>query len=457
MYIRQTILFTLNRAKVILLCLAFFIPFFSYSEDTSIQNYSHLALKKGTFYAGLGLTPQNASIYLEINETRFGINNSASINVEYFLANRLSILGYAALTHYYSTSKIDTTFSQTERRKFSSFNPLLGIGVAYYPKFFQINPKHSSILYNIGLFGVFNRSYVKGGFINSTNKIEISDASVNGGFILQFYPKNRFHLPTSRFSGQLIFSFPTYYINRLESGFDINKPPNKTRLEYSNFITFGIKYQLSPLAKQVNKEIPEKFRITTFDQLYKEKSIHAGLGLNWRPMYYENNTSSTTINYMVINTDLEYFIKRRLSVNLGYIGLRSSNPTDLFDIQSSDRLSAFFSVYPKFMRGLNRFSFSSSLGLSYFNGKVELLSNPNDLKNNFAFKTMQVFGAYTFIYKPLRLFKQDNHNFSLQFRSMGSVYTFQNLTKFREGDEKFEPFGSGIARGLLIRAVYKLN
>jgi len=450
-------LFMLNRAKLLLLCFVFFIPLFSYSEDTSIQNFSHFAFKKGTCYSGFGFLPQNTSIHIDVNETHFGINNSASINVEYFLANRLSVLGYAALTHYYSTSKIDTTFSQTERRKLSSFNPLLGIGVAYYPKFFQINPKHSSILYNIGVFGVFNRSYVKGGFINSTNKIDISDASVNAGFIVQFYPKNRFHLPTSRFSGQLIYSIPTYYINRLESGFDINKPPYNPRFANSNFLTFGIKYQLSPLAKQVNKEIPEKFRITTFDQLYKEKSIHAGLGFNRRPVYYENNTSSTTINYMVINTDLEYFIKRRLSVNLGYIGLRSSNPTDVFDIQSSDRLSAFISVYPKFMRGLNRFSFSTSLGLSYFNGKVELLSEPNDLEYNFAFKTMQVFGAYTFIYKPLRLFKKVNHNFSLQLRSMGSVYTFQNLTKFREGDEKFEPFGSGIARGLLIRAVYKLN
>jgi len=453
MYIRQTSLFIQNRAKILLLCFAFFIPFFSYSEDTSIQNYSNLAFKKGTYYAGFGFSPR---AFLSNGKNHI-IVSGAVLDFEYFMSNRFSLIGLLATNHIYSNSYYDTSVSRTETAIFSSFNPLFGAGAVYYPKIFQIDPKHSSILYNIGVFGVFNRSFMKGGFMNSTNRLDYSDASINLGLIVQFYPKNIYHLTTNRLSGQIILNEPVYYFHKLSNGQKSLHPIVTLRSIYNGYLAFGIKYQLSPLAKQVNKEIPEKFRITTFDQLYKEKSIHAGLGFNWRPVYYENNTSSTTINYMVINTDLEYFIKRRLSVNLGYIGLRSSNPTDIFDIQSSDRLSAFFSVYPKFMRGLNRFSFSTSLGLSYFNSKVELLSEPNDLENNFAFKTMQVFGAYTFIYKPLRLFKQDNHNFSLQFRSMGSVYTFQNLTKFREGDQKFEPTGSGIARGLLIRAVYKLN
>jgi hypothetical protein len=457
MLINYSIILRLPRVGIYLLWAVLILPFTSYSKDTSIHNLSHLALKKGTYYLGIGSLPQSFGINNIDEKTFYTFNNSTSLNLETFISNRLSILGYVSLNYFYTSFYFDSSVSLSERRKFSSVNPLFGIGAAYYPKFIQINPKHSSILYNIGIFSVFNRSYVMGGFINSTNRRDISDASINAGLIVQFYPKNRYHLPSGKVSGQIILNLPTYYINSLEKGYmPLLKPP-KIRLEHSSFITVGIKYQLSPLAKQVNKEIPDKFRISAFDQLYKEKAIHTSFGFDWRPVYYVNNTLSTSINYLVLNTDMEYFIKRRLSVNLGYIGLKPTNPSEFFNVESSDRLSAFFSVYPKFMHGLNRFSFSASLGLSYFSGKVELLSEPNNLENNFAFKTMQVFGAYTFNYKPMSLFGQENHKLSLQFRTLGSVYTFQNLTKFRAGDEKFDINGAGFARGLLIRAVYKIR
>jgi hypothetical protein len=443
--------------KICLLWVALIIQITSFSKDTTLQNLSHLTLKKGTQYAGIGLLPQSFGINYIGDKTFYTFNNSASLNVESFIVNRFSIIGYISLNQFYSSYYFDSSASLTERGRFSSLNPLLGIGAAYYPKFFQISPKRSSIHYNIGVFSVFNRSYVKGGFVNSTNKRDISDASINAGLIVQFYPKNRYHLPTERFSGQIIFNLPTYYIDKLKKGYLPLHSPPKIRYEHSSFFTLGIKYQLSPLPKQVNKEIPEKFRTSVFDQLYKEKSLHTSFGFDWRPVLYENNTLSKSINYMLINTDMEYFIKRRFSANLGYLRLRPSNPSALFDIQSSDRLSAFFTVYPKLMRGLNRFSFSASLGLSYFTSKVELLSEPNDLEGNFHFKTMQVFGAYSVNYKPMRILGRENHNFSLQFRTLGSLYTFQNLTKFREGDEAFKINGSGFSRGLLIRAVYKLK
>jgi len=427
-------------------------PFYSYSEDSTKQNYSHLTVKNGTYYTSIGIGPRS----ILSNGKEHIIFSSAAVSVEYFILNRLSILGHIATNHHYSNSNYDTSISSSKTALFSSFNPLFSIGAAYYPEFFQISPKRSSIHYNIGVFSVFNRSYVKGGFVNSTNKRDISDASINAGFIVQFYPKNIYHLTTGRLSGQIIFNTPIYYLNHFYQGFKPNHPI-VPRYVYNSFLTLGIKYQLSPLPKQVNKEIPEKFRTSVFDQLYKEKSLHTSFGFDWRPVLYENNTLSKSINYMLINTDMEYFIKRRFSANLGYLRLRPSNPSALFDIQSSDRLSAFFTVYPKLMRGLNRFSISASLGLSYFTSKVELLSEPNDLEGNFHFKTMQVFGAYSVNYKPMRILGRENHNFSLQFRTLGSLYTFQNLTKFREGDEAFKINGSGFSRGLLIRAVYKLK
>jgi hypothetical protein len=228
------------------------------------------------------------------------------------------------------------------------------------------------------------------------------------------------------------------------------------RTNASRFATIGIRYNLNPDKAAIVKEFDPRFlNNPEFNKFYSKKSIHLGFGA--KPIaldYHEVNEGKGSL--LISNFDAEYFIANRISVGLGHIGARTTKGTDDFIHVSDDKYHSYLAFYPKLMRGIKRFSISANVGLSYVTASGYQPSNPTDIENNWKFGLFQVSGGYTFIYKPMKLFKKDNERFSLQFRTSGALYSLNKTAKFWNSSDPFEVFGSGASRGLIVRLVTKI-
>lgn len=181
------------------------------------------------------------------------------------------------------------------------------------------------------------------------------------------------------------------------------------------------------------------------------------MGFGAKPISLDySNLNNGKGTLLITNFDAEYFIAKRISIGLGHIGARTTKGTDDFIHISDDKYNSYIAFYPKLMRGIKRFSVSTNIGLSYVTTNGFQPSNPLDVENNWKFRLFQVSGSYTFIYKPIRVFKKENDRFSLQVRTFGAIYSLNNTARFWNNTEPFEVFGSGASSGLIIRLVSKI-
>jgi len=445
----------LVNTRILLLTLFLLSMHNMFSQDQTLQKTNNHTVKKGRLYGDFAISPLTLSIGVDKNSlnqnvTYYTTNNIASLNLEYFVLDRFSVFGFAALQHKYGNENIDTSRIGVEISYLSKYNYQFGFGMAYYPRFLGfLNSKKSPIGYEAGILCNFNRSYTRGGFVNSTNVYSHNNGSLNLGYVMHFYLKDSNGLPTSRFRLQLVRSFPVYYIKSLHS-VKIASQYSIFRFEENMLTTIGFKYLLN----NKNETLGVRTRQSVLDDYYSKNSIHISASARTKSEYYLLNNES--IFNLIFNLEGEYFLKKRLSINAGYIGSRPLSNSEINPLYNENKFNCFFSFYPKIIGGVNKISFSTSLGLSYLNVKSWLRSDLTDLDNNFGFNTLQLIGAYSVNYKPLKIFKRENNHFSIQFRTMGAIKTFNSLTKFREGDKPFEVFGSGLSRGMLVRLVYKL-